>query len=58
MKHQEGGLFMREAEIDMELTPERAARIKETLLRLFADQMGWDYDTMEVTIKKINQEPS
>lgn len=39
-------------ELDMELTPAREARIKETLLRLFADQNGWDYDSMEVTIKK------
>ncbi|GFI47184.1 hypothetical protein IMSAGC019_02507 [Lachnospiraceae bacterium] len=48
---------MGNAEIDMEITPERAARIKETLLRLYADQMGWDYDTMEVTIEKVSQEP-
>lgn len=45
---------MENKEFDMELTPERKARIKETLLRLFADQMGWDYDTMEVTIKKVD----
>ncbi len=45
---------MKNEEMDMELTPERKARIKETLLRLFADQMGWDYDTMEVTIKKVD----
>lgn len=49
---------MKDGELDMELTPERAARMKETLLRLFADQMGWDYDTMEVTIEKANGGPA
>ena len=49
---------MNYGELDMELTPERAARIKETLLRLFADQMGWDYDTMEVTIEKASGGPA
>lgn len=40
------------AELDMELTPERKTKIKETLLRLFADQNGWDYNNMKVTITK------
>ncbi|MCI7129608.1 MAG: hypothetical protein MSA09_03420 [Lachnospiraceae bacterium] len=43
---------MGNTELDMELTPKREAKIKETLLRLFADQNGWDYKDMEVTIKK------
>lgn len=47
-----GGLQMGNTELDMELTPKREAKIKETLLRLFADQNGWDYKDMEVTIKK------
>lgn len=38
--------------LDMELTPERETQIKEILLRLFADQMGLDYNTMEVTVEK------
>ena len=42
--------------LDMELTPERETRIKEILLRLFADQMGLDYNTMEVTVEKVNNE--
>lgn len=50
---------MADKELDMELTPEREARIKETLLRLFADQNGWDYNSMEVTIrKKAKAEPA
>lgn len=43
---------MGNTELDMELTPKRKAHIKETLLRLFADQNGWDYNSMEVTITK------
>lgn len=43
---------MANTKLDMELTPKREANIKETLLRLFADQNGWDYNSMEVTIKK------
>ena len=43
---------MGNTELDMELTPQRKAHIKETLLRLFADQNGWDYNDMEVTITK------
>ncbi len=45
---------MMDTELDMELTPERKAHIKETLLRLWADQNGVDYETMEVTIEKVN----
>ena len=37
---------MMDTELDMELTPERKAHIKETLLRLWADQNGVDYETM------------
>lgn len=47
-----GGVHMANTELDMELTPKREAKIKETLLRLFADQNGWDYNNMEVIIKK------
>lgn len=43
---------MENTDMDMELTPKRVAHIKETLLRLFADQNGWDYNSMEVTITK------
>lgn len=43
---------MENTDMDMELTPKRKAHIKETLLRLFADQNGWDYKSMEVTITK------
>lgn len=41
---------MNGTELDMELTPERKARIKETLIRLYADQYGLDYDSLEITI--------
>lgn len=50
---------MREVKLDMELTPERAARIKESLLRQYADQYGLDYNTMEVTTRpKKKVEPA
>lgn len=48
---------MADKETDMELTPERRTEIKETLLRLFADQRGWDYDTMEVKTERADAEP-
>lgn len=37
-------------EYDMEVTPERAELIKYHLLRLYADQMGWDFNTLTVTV--------
>lgn len=46
---------MENTDMDMELTPQRKAHIKETLLRLFADQHGWDYNSMEVTITKKDE---
>ena len=44
--------------LDLEITTDRETRIKEILLRLFADQMGLDYNTMEVTVEKVNKEPA
>ncbi len=49
---------MREAELDMEVTPERVERMKQTLLRLWADQNGVDFKTMEVTIEKVSCGPA
>lgn len=46
------------AVIDMELTPERAKDIKETLIRLYAHQHGIDLDNLEVTITPVETEPS
>ncbi len=43
----------RGAVIDMELTPERAKDIKETLIRLYAHQHGIDLDNLEVTITPV-----
>lgn len=39
---------MQEQKFDMDFTPERAERAKQTLLRLFADQMGWDFDSLVI----------